>query len=186
MAYGSVVLKAVSLRPRSHGISICNIPISASHTVQKHASFMLPWTEANRRKDLRFDAYATVQQVVAAPHDLLLFIKESSKQPLSTIQRRTYRPCRNSTYHVAHEVCAQPTTASRYWSVLRSVLQRSCHQPALFDVSRQVPGGLFIKGRKLRSHVRRSHIGFAMSHVIHETNRWCDSRRFGRKLCHNL
>ena len=48
------------------------------------------------------------------------------------------------------------------------------------------PGGLFIKGRKLISHVRRSHIGFAMSHVIHETNRWCDSRRFGRKLCHNL
>jgi len=48
------------------------------------------------------------------------------------------------------------------------------------------PGVLFMKGRKPKSHVRPSHIGFAMSHVIHETNRWCDSRRFGRKLCHNL
>ena len=47
-------------------------------------------------------------------------------------------------------------------------------------------GNLFTKGRKPMSHMRRSYIGFAMTHVIHETNRWCDSRRFGRKLCHNL
>jgi len=35
---------------------------------------------------------------------------------------------------------------------------------------------LFMKGRKPLSPVRRSHISFAMSHVIHGTNRWCDCR----------
>jgi len=48
------------------------------------------------------------------------------------------------------------------------------------------PGALFTKGRKQLSHVRRSQTVFATVHVIHETNRWCDERKCGRKLSKNL
>ena len=42
------------------------------------------------------------------------------------------------------------------------------------------------KGVRPMSHVRRSQIDFATSHLIHETDRWCDGRKCGRKLRQNL
>ena len=43
-----------------------------------------------------------------------------------------------------------------------------------------------MKGRKQLSHVRRSQTVFATVHVIHETNRWCDERKCGRKLSQTI
>ena len=56
--------------------------------------------------------------------------------------------------------------------------------------NRVMPKGLFMKGRKPLSHVRQAQKcgrkRFATSHAIHETNRTCDHRKFGRKLSQNL
>jgi len=48
------------------------------------------------------------------------------------------------------------------------------------------PGALFTKGRKQLSHVRRSQTVSATPQAIHETRRWCDDRKCGRKLSQTI
>ena len=76
------------------------------------------------------------------------------------------------------------------FSVLHFPPLSSCFGPPFSSLASSVDpdrsGALFTKGRKQLSHVRRSQTVSATSQAIHETRRWCDDRKCGRKLSQTI